>query len=134
MLKMLEKVADPRSRQGRAGQHNIVFVLAVALVAVLAGATSFRQAGEQAADLNQDLLWKLGAQRSFFKRKFLTPSEAMIRRALQKIDSKELDPAAGAWLFERARRDRDGWLVIGWLCSENALSTCPCDGGEVRAA
>jgi predicted transposase YbfD/YdcC len=120
MLKMLEKVTDPRSRHGR--RHKIVFVLAVALVAVLAGATSFRQIGDQAADMPQDLLRKLGAERSFFKRKFLAPSEATIRRVLQKIDSKELDLAAGAWLFERARRDRDGRLVIG------------CDGKVLRGA
>jgi predicted transposase YbfD/YdcC len=110
MLEMLGKVADPRKTRGR--RHKLVLVLAVALVAVLAGAANFRQIGSQAADLPQDLLRRLGAKRCFFKRGYPAPSEATIRRVLQKIDPAELDLAVGAWLFERARRDRDDVLVI----------------------
>ena len=102
LLEMLGTVTDPRSPQGR--RHRLVFVLA--------GAASFRHAGDHAADIPQDMLAKLGAKWSWFKRKYLAPSEATIRRVLQKIDPAELDLAVGAWLFERARRGRGDELLI----------------------
>ena len=40
------------------------------------------------------------------------PSEPTIRRVLEGIDAAELDLLTGTWLFERARRDAEGLLVI----------------------
>jgi hypothetical protein len=53
-------VDDPRSAQGRI--HELAFVLAGAVVATLAGAKNFAEAGRKAADLSQELLKKLGAE------------------------------------------------------------------------
>lgn len=47
LLDVLAQVADPRQRRGR--RFTLVFVLAVAVVCVLAGARNLREAGDQAA-------------------------------------------------------------------------------------
>ena len=110
LLEMLGRLADPRSRQGR--RHELVFVLACAVVATLAGATNYRQLASQVADLPQSLLAELGARWNWFRRRFGWPSEATLRRVLQRIDAAELDRLVGAWLYARAWRDADGLLVI----------------------
>jgi len=107
---MLAKVADRRSRQGR--MYELVFLLAVSLVAVLAGASNFRQIGGQVADLPQSLLRKLGAKWCYFRGVFGWPSEPTIRRALENIDADELDLLTGTWLRERACRDAEGMMVL----------------------
>ena|SRR5215475_9388757 len=110
LLEMLGRLADPRSPQGR--RHELVFVLACAVVATLAGATNYRQIGSQAADLPQPLLAKLGAGWNWFRRRFDSPSEPTLRRVLRDIDAGELDRLVGAWLAERAQRGADGLLAI----------------------
>lgn len=110
LLQMLGRVHDPRSPHGK--RHELVFVLAVSVVAVLAGASSYRQIADQAADLPQPLLRKLGATWNWFTLRYGWPSEPTIRRVLEDIDGNELDLLVGTWLFERARRHTDGLLVI----------------------
>jgi predicted transposase YbfD/YdcC len=110
LLDMLGQLTDPRDPRGK--RHALVFTLACAVVAVLAGAANFREVGSQAADIPQSLLAKLGARWNWFTRRFGHPSEATLRRVLRDIDADELDLLVGAWLFERARRDADGLLVI----------------------
>jgi hypothetical protein len=61
LLEVLAQVADPRKRRGR--RFTLAFTLAVAVVCVLAGARSFREIGDQAADLPQDILAALGGVR-----------------------------------------------------------------------
>jgi predicted transposase YbfD/YdcC len=107
---MLGKVADPRSPRGK--RHKLVFILACAVVAVLAGACNYRQLGSQAADLPQSLLAKLGAKWNWFRRRYDWPSEATLRRVLRSIDATQLDLLTGSWLFERAHRDPEDLLVI----------------------
>jgi predicted transposase YbfD/YdcC len=111
LLEMLGRLTDPRSPQGK--RHALVFTLACAVVAVLAGAATFREVGSQAADLPQSLLAKLGAKWNWFTGRYDAPSEPTLRRLLREIDADELDLIVGAWLHERARRDdEDGLLVI----------------------
>jgi len=110
LLEMLGRVTDRRGRRGRV--YGLVFLLAVSLVAVLAGASNFRQIADQVADLPQSLLWRLGAKWCYFRCVFGWPSERTIRRVLESIDAAELGLVAGAWLRERARRDADGVLVL----------------------
>jgi hypothetical protein len=110
LLEMLGRVKDRRSRQGRV--YGLVFLLAVSLVAVLAGASNFRQIADQVAELPQSLLRKLGAKWCYFRCVFGWPSERTIRRVLENIDADELDLLVGAWLRERARPDADGVLVL----------------------
>jgi DDE_Tnp_1-associated len=95
LLEMLGQITDPRRRRGK--RYRLVFVLAVCVVAVLAGAKNYRQMASQVADLPQSLLVKLGAKWCVFLWRFLWPSEPTIRRVLSNIDAGELDAAIGAW-------------------------------------
>ena len=54
LLEMLAQVPDSRKRRGR--RYELVFVLAVAACCALAGAKTYREIGDQAADLPQDVL------------------------------------------------------------------------------
>lgn len=111
LLEALGRVTDRRSRRGRV--YGLVFLLAASLVAVLAGATNFRQVSDQIADLPQSLMAKLGAKWCYFRGAFGWPSERTIRRVLENIDAGELDRAVGAWLYKNARGDdREGELVL----------------------
>ncbi len=110
LLEVLGKVKDRRGTRGR--MYELVFVLVVSLVAVLAGASNFRQIADQVADFPQSLMRKLGAKWCYFRRRFGYPSERTIRRVLERIDADELDLLMGAWLREQARRDADGTMVL----------------------
>jgi predicted transposase YbfD/YdcC len=110
LLDMLKQVPDPRCPQGKV--HELHFVLAAAVIATLAGASSFREIGSRVNDLSPRLLEKIGATRDRFTGAFLPPSEPTLRRVLRDIDTAQLELAVGAWLFERAHRDPDGHLVI----------------------
>jgi len=54
LLTVLALVPDPRRLPGR--PFSLVFVLAVAAACTLAGARTFREVGDQAADLPQEVL------------------------------------------------------------------------------
>ena len=60
LLEVLARVPEPRKRRGR--RYLLVFVLAVAIACVLAEAKSFREIGDQAADLPQEVLGRLGGR------------------------------------------------------------------------
>jgi predicted transposase YbfD/YdcC len=99
---MLAAVTDPRSPQGI--QHLLQFVLAVCVVAMLAGAKNYREIASHAADLSQSLLKKLGAEWDWFRRRYKYPSKSTIRNVLTRIDAAELDRVTGAWLSAQARK------------------------------
>jgi predicted transposase YbfD/YdcC len=96
LLEALAQVADPRRRRGR--RFSLVFTVAVAVVCVLAGARSFREIGDQAADLPQDVLAALGGVRCPLRRRIAVPSEKRIRTLLQDLDGDALDGVVGGWL------------------------------------
>jgi uncharacterized protein YjeT (DUF2065 family) len=93
LVDVLGKVKDRRSARGR--MYELVFILAVSLVAVLAGATNFRQIADQVADFPQSLLRRLGAKWCHFRCVFRWPSERTIRRVLEDVDAGELDRVFG---------------------------------------
>ena len=96
LLEVLALVADPRRRRGR--RFTLAFTLAVAVVCVLAGARSFREIGDQAADLPQDMLAALGGVPCPLRRRIPVPSEKRIRTLLQDLDGDALDGVVGGWL------------------------------------
>lgn len=110
LLNALGEVEDRRSPQGKV--YGLVFVLAASLVAVLAGASNFRQIADQVADFPQSLLRKLGGTWCWFREMFRWPSKDTIRRVLTDIDAAALDLVIGAWLQERVNRDQDGLLRL----------------------
>jgi predicted transposase YbfD/YdcC len=107
---MLAAVTDPRSPQGI--QHLLQFVLAVCVVAMLAGAKNYREIASYAADICQSLLKKLGAEWNWFTLRYKYPSKSTIRNVLTRIDAAELDRITGAWLSAQARKDGKGeWEI-----------------------
>ena len=60
LLEVLSQVPDMRKKRGR--RYALVFVLAVAACCALAGAKTYREIGDQAADLPQDVLARLGGR------------------------------------------------------------------------
>src|SRR6266481_7483381 len=106
LLRMLASVTDPRSPQGI--QHALGFMLAVCVVAMLAGAGNYREIAGHAADIPQPLLKKLGAEWCWFRLRCKYPSESTIRNVLTRIDAAELDKITGKWLSAQARKDGKG--------------------------
>jgi hypothetical protein len=88
LLEVLAQVPDPRNRRGK--RYTLVFILAVAVACVLAGAKNFREIGDHAADLPQEVLARLGGRPHPLLRRVLAPSEKRIRTLLQQIDPAAL--------------------------------------------
>jgi hypothetical protein len=111
LLSMLASVPDPRDRRGR--QYPLEFILAVCVVATLAGAANYREIGSHAADMPQELLKKLGAKWSWFKLRYNYPSKSAIRYVLIRIDAAVLDAITCAWISTQADRDDDKgeWVI-----------------------
>ena len=120
LLEVLARVPDPRRRRGR--RYGLVFVLAVATACALAGAKSFREAGDQAADLPQEVLARLGGRPHPLRREITAPSEKRIRTLLQALDAAALDAAVGGWLAALAAAGR----------LEEALTAIAIDGKWLR--
>jgi hypothetical protein len=99
LLDDLATIADPRQRRGR--RHALGAVLAVAVVAVLAGARSLAAIGEWAADAPQPVLAALGVRRDPLRRVWRPPGEATVRRVLARVDPDALDLAIGRWLADQ---------------------------------
>jgi predicted transposase YbfD/YdcC len=96
MLEVLALVPDTRKRRGR--RFALVFILAVAVACVLAQARSFREIGDHAADLPQEVLARLGGTPHPLLRRIVAPSEKRIRTLIQELDAEELDQVIGGWL------------------------------------
>jgi predicted transposase YbfD/YdcC len=110
LLEVLAQVPDPRRFRGR--RYLLVFVLAVAAACVLAGARSFREIGDQAADLPQEVLARLGGKPHPLLRRIIAPSEKRIRTLVHAIGAEKLDEVIGGWLRALAGAGRlDGLLT-----------------------
>src|SRR5674476_421877 len=93
LLTLLCSVPDPRDRRGV--RHRLPVILAVGLVAVLAGARSFAAIGEWVADQPETALAGLGVGTGG------RPTESTIRRALARLDADLLYRVIGAFLWTR---------------------------------
>jgi predicted transposase YbfD/YdcC len=110
LLRMLGSVSDPRGRRGR--QYPLDYVLAVCVVAMLAGARSYAEIARHAADMPQPLLKKIGARWDWFKLRYAWPGMSVIWNVLTRVDAAELDRITGTWIAARARKDRKGeWIL-----------------------
>jgi predicted transposase YbfD/YdcC len=106
LLEMLGRVRDPRDPRGR--QYALSFVLAVCVVATLAGARNYTEIARRARDMPQPLLRKLGAKWNWFTLRYQWPSMSVIRNVLTRIGGNELDTITGKWLFRQAGKNREG--------------------------
>jgi len=100
LLDVLGQISDPRARRGV--RHRLACLLAVAVVAVLAGARSFREIGDQAADLPQDILEAVDARVDAATGARVAPSETTLRRIIQSIDAASTDALLCAWIRQHA--------------------------------
>lgn len=86
---VLDAVPDPRGARGR--RHHLATVVALALGAVLAGATSLAAIGDWAGDVPRGSWrrWRIGRR---------PPGTSTIRRVLLAVDPDVLDAVLHAWL------------------------------------
>lgn len=98
---LFARVRDPR--QPRGIRHHIGTVLTVLVLSVLAGAGSFRQAGDRARDLPTPLLAAAGARRHRRTGALLPPSGDTLRRVVEDIDADAADLLVCRWIADRAR-------------------------------
>lgn len=125
LVEMLASVTDPRKPRGR--QHGIGFVLAVTVVAVLAGARTYSEIARRAADISQETLRELGAAWDWHGNRYRRPSKTVIRNVLTGIDGDEMDRITGRWLYENSGKDGgseweiavDGKVMRGAWTAEN---------------
>lgn len=110
VLEMLATVKESRGLRGRV--YGLVFILAASLVAVLAGASNFRQIADHIDDFPLSLMRKLGARWCYFRNGFRRPSEKTVRLVLSGIDAGQFDAVMGAWLRERAKPESDGTMTV----------------------
>ena len=94
LLQALAQVPDPRARRGV--RYPFAVVLAVAVCAMLSGASSFAAIGEWAADLPAEARARLGLSSRI-------PGPVTIWRILIGVDRSALEAAIAAWI--RARLD-----------------------------
>jgi predicted transposase YbfD/YdcC len=109
LLEVLAQIPDPRRFRGR--RHLLVFVLAVAAACVLAGAKSFREIGDQAADLPQEVLARLGGKPRPMLGTITAPSEKRIRTLVHAVGADTLDEIIGGWLRALADAGRPDGLL-----------------------
>jgi predicted transposase YbfD/YdcC len=98
LLAVFGGLVDLRSARGI--RHELASVLTVTVLAVLAGARNFREAGDRAAELPTDLLIAAGTRISPATGVPEAPSSATISRVVQDIDATHADARVGAWLAE----------------------------------
>jgi predicted transposase YbfD/YdcC len=125
LLEMLASINDPRNARGR--QYLIGFVLAVTVVAALAGARNYSEIARRVRDISQGTLVKLGSTWNWHMRRYTWPSKSVIRSVLTGIDGDEMDRIVGAWLYEQSREHEgseweialDGKVMRGAWTADN---------------
>lgn len=107
---MLGTIEDPRKENGK--QHALEFVLAVCVVAALAGAKGYSEIARRARDMTHPLLAKLGAEWDWFRGRYKYPGKGTIRLVLSGIGGNRIDDVTGNWLAEQSARGADGaWEI-----------------------
>lgn len=110
LLEMLGAIGDPRKEKGK--QHPLAFVLAVCVVAALAGAKGYSEIARKARDMTQPLLGKLGAEWDWFRSRYKCPSKWTIRLVLSGIDGDHMDKVTGSWLAAQSAANAEGeWKI-----------------------
>jgi hypothetical protein len=98
LVEVFDGLVDPRFPRGI--RHGLASVLTITVLAVLAGATNFREAGDRASELPADLLVAAGARTNPRTARPEAPSAATISRVVQDIDAEHADARVGAWISQ----------------------------------
>lgn len=109
-------IADPRRAQGR--RHRLVVILAVAAGAILCGMRGYKAIADWAHSLSPKARERFGCRRE--NRRYLVPSESVIRDALIRVDPVQLDRALQRWNAAYGRADAS--LAIDGKTMCNAIN------------
>ena len=110
---MLAEVPEFRGAQGR--EYSLKFILAVCIVATLAGAKNYREIATVAASISQRQLRLLGAEWNRYGHFYRYPRRTLIWTVLTHVDAAELDRITGTWLLAQARKYREEGGGIKWV-------------------
>jgi predicted transposase YbfD/YdcC len=105
LRRFLGGVDEPRGRRGRV--YPLGYLLALPLVAGMAGDDELDAAGEWIASAPEELLLRLGAPRDAAGRA-RRPDATALGRVLGRVDQCQYDDALCAWAAARARAQRPG--------------------------
>jgi hypothetical protein len=98
LVEVFDGLVDPRFARGI--RHGLASVLTITVLAALAGARNFREAGDRARELPADLLAAAGARSNPRTGRPEAPSAATISRVVKDIDAEHADAQVGAWLSQ----------------------------------
>ena len=113
LMEMLAKIPEFRGAKGR--EYLLSFILAVCVVATLAGAKNYREIATVAAGISGHQLRLLGAEWDYFANCYRYPCQTTIWNVLTHVDAAELDRITGTWLLAQARKYRDEDGGIKWV-------------------
>jgi hypothetical protein len=113
LLSLLSQVPEFRSKRGR--EYNLSFILAVCVLATLAGAKNYREIATVASSVCQCQLKAMGARWDSFRSRYRYPRRTLIWKVLRNVDAAELDRITGKWLLAQARKDKVEDGEIEWI-------------------
>ena len=108
-------IVDPRRSQGR--RHRLPVVLGIAAGAMLCGMDGYKAISDWADALGQKARERFGCRRE--NRRYVVPSEFVIRDCLIRIEPGVLDQALNAW--NQAWGVQDDALAIDGKTMKNAI-------------
>jgi hypothetical protein len=112
-MEMLAEIPEFRGVKGR--EYTLSFILAVCVVATLAGAKNYREIATVAGRISQHQLRLMAAKWDYFGNCYRHPRQTAIWTVLTHIDAAELDGITGTWLLAQARKYKDGDGGIKWV-------------------
>ena len=102
LMDMLAEIREFRGARGR--EYALTFILAVCVVATLAGARNYREIATVAAGISQRQLWLMGAEWDYFGNCYRHPRQTVIwDPSSLNIDAAELDRITGTWLLAQGQ-------------------------------
>jgi hypothetical protein len=113
LMEMIGRITEFRDSRGK--QYALSFILAVCVVATLAGAKNYREIATVAAGICQCQLLMLGAEWDYFGNCYRCPRQTAIWNVLTHVDAAELDRITGTWLLSQARKCRGEDGDIEWV-------------------
>lgn len=113
LMEMLAEIPEFRGAKGR--EYALSFILAVCVVAALAGAKNYREIATVADGISQRQLRLLGAKWNYFGNCYRSPRQTAIWTVLTSIDAAEFDRITGTWLLAQARKYRGEDGGIKWV-------------------
>jgi hypothetical protein len=99
LIERLCELGDSRGKQGK--QHPKVAVMAIGIMAALAGIKSYSGMEDFAQSLTQEQRKILGCKFDEKKQEYIAPSDSTFLRVLQDTDGEHLDQISGEWTAEQ---------------------------------